>query len=156
MNKEHHIFFWIFPFLTGAVFVLICSLTQFSYNDKGFDNLLDSMINFTSIIIGFYSAFYGILITIKDTSFMKNIRGSAIEKKLKYQLFISLLSAFTTLILSMMIQIFQYKETFASILIFYIWTFFSGLFMALSLQTIILSLEIVFESEPKKKRFINK
>ncbi len=87
---------------------------------------------------------------------MKNIRGSAIEKKLKYQLFISLLSAFTTLILSMMLQIFQYKETFASILIFYIWTFFSGLFMALSLQTIILSLEIVFESEPKKKRFINK
>ncbi|HAP3970388.1 TPA: hypothetical protein IUU43_002934 [Enterococcus faecalis] len=83
MNKEHHIFFWIFPFLTGAVFVLICSLTQFSYNDKGFDNLLDSMINFTSIIIGFYSAFYGILITIKDTSFMKNIRGSAIEKKIK-------------------------------------------------------------------------
>ncbi|HBC4147722.1 TPA: hypothetical protein KEN68_003166 [Enterococcus faecalis] len=156
MNKEHHIFFWIFPFLTSAVFVLICSLTQFSYNDKGFDNLLDSMINFTSIIIGFYSAFYGILITIKDTSFMKNIRGSAIEKKLKYQLFISLLSAFTTLILSMMLQIFQYKETFASILIFYIWTFFSGLFMALSLQTIILSLEIVFESEPKKKRFINK
>ncbi len=56
----------------------------------------------------------------------------------------------------MMLQIFQYKETFASILIFYIWTFFSGLFMALSLQTIILSLEIVFESEPKKKRFINK
>ena len=56
MNKEHHIFL-DFSILTGAVFVLICSLTQFSYNDKGFDNLLDSMINFTSIIIGFYSAF---------------------------------------------------------------------------------------------------
>ena len=57
----------------------------------------------------------------------------------------------------MMLQIFQYKETFASILIFYIWTFFSGLFMALSLQTIILSLEIVFESEPKRKgSLINK
>ncbi|ASV96574.1 hypothetical protein N2F29_07660 [Enterococcus faecium] len=156
MNKKHHTFFWIFPFLTGAAFVWVCWLTQFSYTDEGFDNLLDSMINFTSIIIGFYSAFYGILITIKETSFMKNIRGSAIEKKLKYQLFISLLSAFTTLILSMLLQIFQYKETLFSFVIFYIWMFCSGLFMALSLQTIILSLEIVFESDPEKKGFINK
>ena len=51
----------------------------------------------------------------------------------------------------MMLQIFQYKETFASILIFYIWTFFSGLFMALSLQTIILSLEIVLNLNQKEK-----
>ena len=57
----------------------------------------------------------------------------------------------------MMLQIFQYKETFASILIFYIWTFFSGLFMALSLQTIILSLEIVLNLNQKEKgSLINK
>ena len=56
----------------------------------------------------------------------------------------------------MMLQIFQYKETFANPNILYM-DIFSGLFMALSLQTIILSLEIVFESEPKRKgSLINK
>ena len=80
MNKEHHIFFLDFSIFNWCCICLDMFVSNFLINDKGFDNLLDSMINFTSIIIGFYSAFYGILITIKDTSFMKNIRGSAIEK----------------------------------------------------------------------------
>ncbi|TFI70092.1 hypothetical protein [Carnobacterium divergens] len=156
MKKKHHIIFWIFPFCVGGLFIMVCHFLKFNYFDKGFDSLIGSMINFASIIIGFYSAFYGILITIKDTEFMKNIRGSNVEKNLKYQLFVSLMSAFLILILSMVMQILQYKEGIVTSLFFYLWIFFAGLFVSMSFQTIILSLEIVFESEPIKKKFINK
>ncbi|MEI5991429.1 hypothetical protein A5881_002964 [Enterococcus termitis] len=155
-DKKHHVLFWVCPFIIGGLLMVLCWLSDFDYSVKGYGDLLGSMINFASIIIGFYSAFYGILITIKDTEFMRNIRGSKIEKRLKYQLFISLFSAFLVLIFSMLMQILQFKEGVISNIGFYVWVFISGLFISMSFQTIILSLEIVFESEPNKKKFINK
>lgn len=152
---KKHFIFWGLPYFIGLIFVIVCLIAQVDTEIKGFEHLLGSMISFTSMIIGFYSAFFGILIAIKDTTVMKKIRGTKIEHELKYLLYTAVLAAFITLVLSMFLQVLQYYGGWLVFCIMYLWFFMVGVFGVLSFQTVLLSLELVFNNEPTKKGKIN-
>lgn len=147
--------FWLAPFVIGVGFLGLSIKLDLSVALKGFDSLLESMIGFTSMIIGFYSAFFGLLIAIKDTTAMKKIRGTKVEQNLKYLLYMAVFTAFMTLILSMALQILQYSNYGITQFIFWIWFFMVGLFGTFSFQTVVLSLELVFNNDPVKKKNLN-
>lgn len=155
MKKFFSILFWLAPFIIGVGFLKLSLRFDLSVTLKGFDSLLGSMIGFTSMIIGFYSAFFGLLIAIKDTSAMKKIRGTKVERNLKYLLYMAVFTAFVTLILSMALQILQYDDNKITQLIVRGWFLMVGIFGTFSFQTVALSLELVFNNDPIKKKNLN-
>ncbi|EGP5619860.1 hypothetical protein R5H55_000334 [Enterococcus faecium] len=155
MRKVFSILFWVAPWVTGAVFLGLLWFLKLDVKVHGLDNLLNSMIAFTSMIIGFYSAFFGILIAIKETGAMKRIRGTKVEKNLKYLLYMAIFTAFITLMLSMVLQIVKHYPSPMSKFIFNMWFFMIGVFIIFSFQTVVLSLELIFNNNPIKKKNLN-
>ncbi|EME3549988.1 hypothetical protein QUO95_002532, partial [Enterococcus faecium] len=101
------------------------------------------------------SAFFGILIAIKETGAMKRIRGTKVEKNLKYLLYMAIFTAFITLMLSMVLQIVKHYPSPMSKFIFNMWFFMIGVFIIFSFQTVVLSLELIFNNNPIKKKNLN-
>ena len=63
--------FKFLPLIIGLVLVAIMIFFNQKYgvyykNLGGFENILESIVNFLSIVIGFYSAFYGIIISMYE------------------------------------------------------------------------------------------
>lgn len=73
-------------------------------NLGGFENILESIVNFLSIVIGFYSAFYGIIISMYESRFMQKLLKSQYRDELPLLLLLSLISAFVCLILTIVMQ----------------------------------------------------
>ena len=112
------ILFKFLPLLTGLVIVGVAiffkSKLKLDYqNIKGFRSVLESIVNFLSIVIGFYSAFYGMIISMQKTKFMRTLAESEYKNELPKLLIWSLVSAFLCLIITISMQILvNYKFTF--------------------------------------------
>lgn len=154
------ILFKFLPLLTGLVIVGVAiffkSKLKLDYqNIKGFRSVLESIVNFLSIVIGFYSAFYGMIISMQKTKFMRTLAESEYKNELPKLLIWSLVSAFLCLIITISMQILvNYKFTF----IYYIylfWCFIVGVFITYAFQTSLLSIVMIFESDPVKKNKIS-
>lgn len=148
--------FKIFPSLIGlfllSVMVWLKIKYGITYNTlKGFSNILDSTVNFLSIVIGFYSAFYGMIISMQKTKFLVELSKSKHKNDLPRLLVHSLCSAFSCLILTIVMQsLIEYNLSFTNLL-FYAWFFLVGLFITYAFQTSMLSITMIFESNPQKK-----
>ena len=99
------ILFKFLPLLTGLVIVVVAiffkSKLKLDYqNIKGFRSVLESIVNFLSIVIGFYSAFYGMIISMQKTKFMRTLAESEYKNELPKLLIWSLISAFLCLIIT--------------------------------------------------------
>lgn len=144
------------PFV-GLLLVLLMKWFNFKYGItydslKGFSNILDSTVNFLSIVIGFYSAFYGMIISMQKTKFLKELSKSKHKNDLPKLLFNSLCSAFLCLILTIVMQsLIQYNLRITTVF-YYMWFFLVGLFITYAFQTSMLSITMIFESEPQKKQ----
>lgn len=153
MNR---LFYKILPILVGTVlsgaFIIIYWKYGLSfYNLKGFENVLESVVNFVSIVIGFYSAFYGMIIAMSKSAFMKELQQSKYRKDLPEILLYSLLSAFSTLVVTLVMQILINYDTSFALIIYFIWAFLVGIFITYALQTSILSIAMIFGSNPVAK-----
>lgn len=144
------------PLLVGtfvsALFGIIywkCGLSF--YNLKGFENVLESVVTFVSIVIGFYSAFYGMIIAMSKSAFMRELQQSKYKKDLPKILLYSLFSAFSTLIVTLIMQILINYDTLFNLIIYFIWLFLVGIFITYALQTSILSIAMIFGSNPVAK-----
>lgn len=112
---------------------------------------MESIITFSSIIIGFYTAMYGVMITLKDSDVMKEFRSRELTGLLKFQLYDSLVASFFILILSILLQIgINYTNNITNI-IFCLWIAVLGYFIATSFRSIALLLKIMFNSENQNK-----
>lgn len=153
MNR---LFYKILPILVGTVlsgtFIIIYWKYGLSfYNLKGFENVLESVVNFVSIVIGFYSAFYGMIIAMSKSAFMKELQQSKYRKDLPEILLYSLLSAFSTLVVTLVMQILINYDTSFALIIYFIWFLLVGIFITYALQTSILSIAMIFGSNPVAK-----
>lgn len=120
------------------------------YNIKGFENVLESIVNFLSIVIGFYSAFYGMIISMTKTRFLAELRQSKYKSVLPKILIKALSTSFLALIITILLQILiNYKNDFI-IYIYYTWGFFVGAFITYSFRTALLSIAMIFGSEPEQ------
>lgn len=144
----------LFPLVIGAIFVILKLKFKLSYNLLGFSSVLESVITFSSIIIGFYTAMYGVLLTLKDSDIMTAFRENKLTGILKFQLYDSLIASFLILILSILLQVLvKYPGEFASRTMCF-WTFTVGYFMTTSFRAITLLLRIMFNSEDQSKGYL--
>lgn len=155
-RKVKNFLFKIFPILFGLGLFSLLYFINIRYklnysNIKNFGNVLESMVNFLSIVIGFYSAFYGMIISVLKSSFMKELNGSKYRQDLPRLLVISLLVSFLTLIVTIFMQVLVAYNNKYIIGIYYIWSFLVGVFIAYALQTSLLSIAMIFGSEPIEK-----
>ncbi|MBZ6015414.1 hypothetical protein [Leuconostoc gelidum] len=142
------------PLITGVTVIILLIVVQLRFNLSyknlsGFENVLESMVNFLSIVIGFYSAFYGMIISMTKTDFLKELSKSKYNHVLPKILIYSLLSSFAALITTVFLQILKnYPSTFAYLLYIF-WGFLVGVFITYSIQTALLSIAMIFYSEKK-------
>lgn len=147
----------ILPFLVGTVVLVILGIIYWKYglsfyNLKGFENVLESIVNFISVVIGFYLVFYGMIIAMSKSAFMKELQQSKYRKDLPEILLYSLFSAFSTLIVTLIMQILINYDTLFTLIIYFIWAFLVGIFITYALQTSLLSIAMIFGSSPVAKR----
>ena len=144
----------IYPLIVAILFFYVDWTFKFSYSIKGYENILESIITFASIIIGFYTAMYGILLTLSNSSIIKEFRKRDLDNIFKIQLYDSLSASFVILIISILMQIaHNYPGNFTNLL-FDIWFTCLGYFLATSYRAISLLLRILFVKErpsPKMK-----
>ncbi|MBU7460725.1 MULTISPECIES: hypothetical protein [Lactiplantibacillus] len=141
----------IYPLLFSALFISAKFFWKLDYTVLGFDKILDSTITFSSIIIGFYTAMYGVLITLKDSDIMRAFRRNKLTGILKFQLYDSLTISFGVLLTSVLMQsLINYPGVFTGC-VTNIWTLFIGYFIATSFRAITLLLNIMFHSDDESQ-----
>lgn len=133
-----------YPIIIALIFVIIDVHWKFTYKVKGFSSVLESVITFSSIVIGFYTAMYGILIAMKNTTLMKEIRRQNLNGIFKFQLYDSLLISFIVLVLSIVMQIVRNYNGNINNLFFNIWFAIIGYFVGSTYRAISLLLKIIF------------
>lgn len=138
-----------YPLIVSVAFLIICLKFDINFKIKGFENVLESVITFSSIVIGFYTAMYGILLTLSNTNLMKEFRNRRIDKIFKFQLYDSLITSFIVLIFSIVLQILKHYPSKAATIIFILWFTFIGYFIATTYRSISLLLRIFFTREVK-------
>lgn len=146
--------------LAIVIWLFLRNVFNFNYSTAGYNDVLESIINFSSIIIGFYTAMYGVMIGLMDSDIFKIFRKNNVEGYFKYQLYDSLVSSFAILLLSIVMQVViqQPKTGFTSVL-FNLWIIILGYFIGTSFRSITLLLKLMFhhstndeQSEEDKKR----
>lgn len=150
MNKKIDYLSAIFPTISGIISFLLFLWIGEGYKLKGIDDVIGSIINFSSIIIGFYSAMYGILLTLKDSDIMRKFKENDLESHLKWQLYESLIFSFLILITSIALQVIINYDNIYRKIFFYFWAFVLGYFTLVSFGTISLLVKIMFNNTQKK------
>ncbi|MDB1689845.1 hypothetical protein [Enterococcus casseliflavus] len=147
------IFNLIYPLIVSFfVYFLLVRKLGFSYNTPGYEDVLGSIINFSSIIIGFYTAMYGIMISLLDSDIFHIFRKNRVEGFLKFQLYDSLIASFAILLLSIIMQVLikQKLSNNAEIKIvtifFSTWNLVLGYFVATSFRSISILLKMMFKN----------
>lgn len=145
----------IYPLIFGFLFCFLFNRLNFTFQTEGYDSVLESIINFSSIIIGFYTAMYGIMIGLFDSDLFKIFRKNKVQNYFKYQLYDSLVVSFLILLLSIAMQVLMNITDISSIryvtLIFKMWTFILGYFVGTSFRSITLLLKIMFHHNKPNK-----
>ena len=155
-SKKSHKLYYMAPYILGVVllifFIILKLFFKIDYlNLKGLKDVLNSFISFVSIVIGFYSAFYGMIISVNKSNFFVSLQKSKYKDVLPNQLYYSLIFAFLALVLTITLQILMNYAFWLSYVIYFAWSFVIGVFMTYAFLTSILSIAIIFYSEPLKK-----
>nr|DAJ07209.1 MAG TPA: hypothetical protein [Caudoviricetes sp.] len=137
----------IYPFFFSVLFLIIKDYFKINYSLKGYENILESIITFSSIIIGFFTAMYGVLITLKDSDVLRAFRRNGLTGILKYQLYDSLTVSFLVLVISVIMQGLENYPGPITGSVANIWTLLVGYFIATSFRAITLLLKIVFHPD---------
>lgn len=139
---------YIFPYIVSVLLLVIAYFLDWSYKIEKFDKVLDSIITFSSIIIGFLGALLGILITIRDTGIMKKIYSKNIYKKeLKFYFYETIIIGFIVIVLTTIMYLVMGQEYKINIIIFYAWLFVATLFFISSFNLILKLMSILFKSD---------
>ncbi|EHD3774710.1 hypothetical protein ACWH4J_09070 [Enterococcus faecalis] len=143
------------PWIVGVIFLSInIWLSVVDKNLPGLDSILESVINFTSIIIGVLIALFGIIVTITDKDVMKKLRKNRDDKVIfKYSLE-TLVSNFILLIASVIMQsIIKFpNDLFYTQCMINIWIFFIFFSISSSIRTIYYLLLISFNQNDQSSR----
>lgn len=149
MKKVMEIIYNIYPLIFGIVSFLFFLYFSIDYTIIGFQDVLNSIITFSSIIIGFYTAMYGVLISLNNTDIFKKFRINKIDGTLKTQLYESLIVSFLILIVSIALQVLMNYQKLITELTFFLWSFLLGHFLSTSFRAISLLLRIMFNHDEK-------
>lgn len=142
----------IFPWLIPLIIILVTLPLDFTYKIKNFDGVLNSVITFSSIIVGFLGALLGILITIKNTRIIKEIKDNNEMNTLRYYFNEALILGFIVVIMSIIFQVLKDYHFAFVLYFFYIWFVFSAAFTLSSFRIIKLLMKTFFKSDESEER----
>ncbi|WP_066307798.1 hypothetical protein [Bacillus sp. FJAT-29814] len=146
----------IYPYVVGAIVMIIAYCFHLDPTIKGFDNVLDGLISFSSIVLGFVAALLAIILSISKSPVMNHLynytaSGGTIDgKTLLFGYFRSaLFSGFFTVIISIYMFIISNKERiniFDEILT-YFWIGITTIFMLTSYRIVSIIMFTLFKHE---------
>ena len=151
MKKVVEVIYNIYPLVFGIISFLFFLFFSIDYTIMGFQDVLNSIITFSSIIIGFYTAMYGVLISLNNTDIFKKFLNNKIDGTLKKQLYESLIISFLILIVSIALQVLMNYQGVITELTFFSWSFLLGYFLSTSFRAISLLLRIMFNHNEKTR-----
>lgn len=145
----------LYPSLLAIILVLLWVFFVKKTTFGGLSSVLESIITFSSIIIGFYTAMYGVIITFIQSD-KKNVfdrmSDYQLEDTFKFQLYFSLLTSFFALILSIIMQSELINLTsMAGNLFFYVWLFSTFMLFIVSGITMSFLIRLIFAKQVKPR-----
>ncbi|EAD1138782.1 hypothetical protein AR000_08665 [Listeria monocytogenes] len=151
--KNKTILLSIIVYLLGVVLMIltICNVIPYCYKIKGFNKVLESVINFSAIIIGFYSAMYGVLLTLKNSDIFKKFKFYGAESTVKFQLYESLICSFFVLVSSIMMQVLENYINIITNIVSSLWIGAILILMFSTFRSISLLLRIMFNHDERLK-----
>ncbi|HJE97437.1 MAG TPA: hypothetical protein K8V00_07425 [Ligilactobacillus acidipiscis] len=142
----------LYPAVVAGLFLFVDVYCKLTYQVRGFENVLESIITFTSIVIGFYTAMYGVLITLTNSKLMLEFKKRKLDSIFRIQLYDSLIISFLVLVLSIIMQVLYNYPNHITDLFFDMWFTFIGYFVATSYRAISLLLKILFSKEERSPK----
>lgn len=144
-----------------APFILSLSFACINFKLKiidstlpGLEKILESVITFTSIIIGILIALFGVVVTLSDTDVMKKLQQNKGDRVIFHYSLETLVTNFIVLILSIVMQSLIEFDPSLGLIDFYvsIWFLFSLYSITSSIRTIYYLLLISFNQDNKSSR----
>jgi hypothetical protein len=146
------ILYYAILYLISLVVVICAFHFDWTYQIENFDKVLDSVITFSSIILGFLGALLGILITIRDSSIMIKIFKENHKSTIKHYFSESIFIGFLVVITSTILQLFLSETDSWILYLFYGWLFITTLFICSSYRVIRTLMDIMFKSDIKNEK----
>lgn len=140
----------VIPYLVSVTLVVIAYFLGWSSNVSNFEKILDAVITFTSIIIGFLGALLGILFTVKDTEIVKELFKKH-RSAMKYFFNEALITGFLLILLSAVFYIYKDNTSEYVKYMFCAWIGFVSLFVTSSYRVITSLMSLLFNSDKKKE-----
>lgn len=139
--------FYLAPWLLSLIALLLAYLLGFTHTIENFDKMLDAVLTFSSIILGFLAALLGILITIRDTSIIKSLFSNGYKGAIKRAFIEPLTSGLAVVLLTTTFYLYLNVNTFTINIIFYTWLFVLCFFVLTSYRLISILIRILFKSD---------
>lgn len=154
MKKIDKFYMYLPLILCGFVVYLNLNYNVVTYTLPGIENIIDSIINYTSIIIGVLTALFGIVITLTDKAIMIKLQKSNDDKTIFKYGIETLISSFFLLIYSIVMQSlirFEIPVNFIQQIIS-LWLGAIVFSLSSSIRTIYFLLMISFQNNDNSKR----
>lgn len=148
-------FYLFLPLLLGiACFFLNMKYPIITIHVPGLTNIIDSIINYTSIIIGVLTALFGIVVTLTDKDVMLKLQKNNDDKTIFKYGVETLISNFLLLVLSIVMQSLVRFESPLSYIdwILNIWSGIIVFSLTSSIRTIYFLLMISFNQNDNSQR----
>lgn len=145
-----------YPYIFGLLVMGAAYYLKLNPTIKGFDSVLDGIISFSSIVLGFIAALLAIILSISKSAVMNHLysyvgsRGNVNGKTLLFGFFkSSLYSGFATVIISIYMYIICNKEKLSlqDRLITYIWIGLTVFFVCSSYRIVSILMYTLFKHE---------
>lgn len=136
----------IYPFIIGLILVVFSFIFKLSADMSGYENILESIIQLAGLVIGFYTAMYGVILVAGHTELIRRFKAEGVEGIFKKNLTSSLTISFIMFIVSVIMQELRFHQSIAAFG-FYIWIFFVGMFIGTSYRSIRLLLKMLFVTD---------
>ncbi|MBZ1502973.1 hypothetical protein [Leuconostoc mesenteroides] len=140
----------IYPTVLGIVLITVAKVLDLSASMKGYENILESIIQLAGLVIGFYTAMYGVILVAGHTELLRKFKAEGVEGIFKKNLTSSLTVSFVIFIISVIMQELRFHQSI-SLVGFYIWIFFVGMFIGTSYRSIRLLLKMLFVTDDDLK-----
>lgn len=151
-GKLGKILSYIYPWLIPVIIILLTIPYNISYKIKNFSDVLESVVTFSSIIVGFLGALLGILITINNSKIIKEISGNNEMGTVRYFFNETLVLGFIVVLLSIAFQVLKDYEFAFVKYYFYIWFVFTVTFIISSFRVIQLLMNVFFKAHKTNER----
>lgn len=136
----------LYPMFIGIAALGIAFSYKMNYQIKNFDNVLDTIITFSSIVTGFLAALLGILVSIKDSEIVKTIFKSREKATLKYYFYETFTLGFVLVLTSGVMHVLIGYDFNVTLLFFYFWILITFWFFPSTYRVISILLSVLFKS----------